>query len=230
MTQRTATSTLLPMPWLGAADPLLVGLVGRAGSGKTSAAAYLESAYDMQPYAWAEPIKDVLALLFADRGVDHALLEEPHLKEVPIPQFYGLTSRQLMRRQGDLGRAMHPDCWVDQGAHRLGLAAASRADWQPVHDRLCISDVRYPNEAQWIIDHGGVLIRLLREPASAAAITHSSEAHADDLAVHAEIDNYSNNLATLRGQLDYVMYSLGTSKRDRWWHCEAATVTRLETE
>jgi hypothetical protein len=200
------------MPWLQGADPLLVGIAGRAGSGKSTAADYLEAAYDFQPMAWAEPIKDLLEQLFLDRGIDHAHLHEPHLKTEPIAAMYGLSARQLMQRAGDWGRSIDADYWVHQLAHRMGMAAARPCDWHPIHDRIVIADVRYSNEAQWIVEAGGVIVRLHRDQAGPAG-THSSESQVDQLAVHVDLVNNGPTLTGLHALLDGVMDSIGAERR-----------------
>ncbi|MEY2688780.1 MAG: hypothetical protein RL375_2978 [Pseudomonadota bacterium] len=196
------------------ADPLLIGIAGRAGSGKTAAANYLEQQYDLQAAAFAEPLKDLLEQMFLDRGVDHAHLHEPGLKTTPIPQFYGLTARQLMQRIGDWGRSIDAEYWVDQLAHRLGMAAPAVADRFPIHDRIVISDVRYFNEAAWVAARGGVLIRLTRDSAGPAG-THSSESQIDRLLVHWDVRNNGPTLDHLHAEMDWLMSCLQVSRCER---------------
>lgn len=197
----------LPMPWMAGADLVLVGIAGRAGSGKSAAAEYLCRAYDFEPVAFAGAIKDLLADLLTSRGAEYAHLHEPALKTRPIAQMAGLSARQLMQSLGDWGRSLHPDWWVQQLAHHIGMAEAP-ALRTPVHDRIVVSDVRYDNEAHWIIDQGGVIIRLHRDQAGPAE-AHSSEQCVDGLPVHVDLVNNGPTLAGLHALLDGVMDSIG---------------------
>ena len=198
---------------LSRADPALIGLTGRAGAGKTAAGDYLHASYGFECIAFADAIKDQLAQLLADRGVDHAHLHEPYLKERPIPEFAGLTARQLMQTLGDWGRAQSPGFWVLQLMHRAGL----RRGGTPVHDRIVITDVRYPNEAAWLRLHGGVLLRLQRDGCSLAAeqAAHSSEAHVHSLDAHVDLLNNGPTLYGLHALLDGAMADLHLERRPR---------------
>lgn len=198
---------------LSTRDPVLIGLCGRAGSGKTAAAEHLRRAYDFEPVAFADALKDMLALLLADRGVDHAVLHEPALKGQPLAAMRGHSPRLLMQTLGDWGRDMHPDFWAHQLAHRLGMAHYSAAQWHPVHDRIAVADVRYPNEARWVQERGGVVVRLHRSgPRRAGA--HSSEASVDMVDANLEIHNEGPTLAGLHAALDAAMAELGVAPRE----------------
>lgn len=163
-------------------DPILIGLVGPAGSGKSTAADHLEDAHGFIQAAFADTLKDMLAALFLNCDVDYAHLHEPQLKPRPVPELHDLSARELMTSLGDWGRARHERFWIDQLAYRVGLHATSSA---PVHDRIVVSDVRYPNEAEWITRLGGRLVRITRladgvapvgeVPSAPASALHGSE-------------------------------------------------------
>lgn len=210
MTARASTARTrapAPLPNLSGFDPVVIGITGRAGAGKTTAAEYLRRRYDFECLAFADSLKDCLALLLADRGIDHAVLHEAALKATPLADMHNLTARRLMQTLGDWGREMDRNLWVHQLAHRAGMAGRGG----PIHDRICITDVRYPNEAEWLDAQGAALLRITRQ-AAGRQDTHSSEAWSDSLLAHASIPNDSS-LGALHTHLDQIMAMLDVPQR-----------------
>lgn len=205
-----------PIPQISGRDPMLIGLCGRAGTGKTEAAEYLVASHRFEQAAFADALKDLLALHFEALGIDYAHLHEQRLKNVPLPGLdfepgvEGVTARYLMQTLGDWGRAIDPDWWVHALAHRVGLQMEMGPARQPapVHDRIVISDVRYPNEADWLISRGGVLIRLHRDQAEPVR-EHSSESHIDALPAHIDLINAGPTLVGFHALLDGALASVG---------------------
>lgn len=146
--------------------PIVVGLCGLAGAGKSTAARLLVERYDFVRRPFAYPLKSMLAAL----GVPREVLDGPaELKELPRDDLCGLTTRHAMQMLGDWGReSMHPDFWVRQwqrGAH--------------LSPRYVADDVRYDNEAAAVRALGGIIIRVERTGAgSVTNPTHSSERNA----------------------------------------------------
>lgn len=166
-------------------DPILIGLTGAAGAGKDTVADRLCSAHGFERHAFAEPIRDMLTALLVSAGIDYGHLFARDLKELPVPHL-GVSSRQMMQRLGtEWGRALHPDLWVRHAAVTLGLHDLPHSS--PVHDRIVLTDVRFPNEAAWIEQLGGRVIRVLRDVPAVNA--HESEQHVDRIVPWARIDN-----------------------------------------
>lgn len=197
-------------------DPILIGLTGRAGAGKDTAADYLCDRYGFMRASFAQPLKTMLEALFEPMGIDHAHLYEPPMKNLPIPALGGLSARYAMQTLGtEWGRRlMGEDFWVSCLDAQLYLAGDHRV---PAHDRLVVTDVRFPNEARWIARCGGKLIRLQREQAGLAAwplAAHESEKRIDELRVDLEIHNHGPTLAGLHALLDGTMATLGIEERE----------------
>lgn len=187
-------------------DPAVVALTGVAGSGKDTAAAHLQAEHGFATLAFADPINDMLAVLLEAFGVDYAVLHERHLKEQPIPQIPGHPSaRHLKQALGDCLRAIHPDIWVLALACRAGVQDLPRS--APVHHRLCITDVRYPNEAALVAALGGTVIRLQREQA-APVRAHSSEEQAAHIEPAITIQNNGLTPHGLYAALDDAVATL----------------------
>lgn len=178
--------------------PLLIGLTGRAGAGKSTVAAYLQDQYACAEIAFADPIVNMIGSLLADANISGAWMTERALKEQPTP--LGFSYRELAQSLGtEWGRGLAPDFWLRVAAQRLYALHASG-------DNVVISDVRFPNEAAFIQAHGGVLVRVLRQDLPAVR-QHASEAHVDQLPITTELLNFGS-VATLHDQVDRFIDTL----------------------
>lgn len=188
-------------------EPLvLLGLCGLAGSGKSTAADYLVRRLGFAELAFADGLKkDVCEPLLENLGVDYAYLYEPHLKNAPLPGAPHLTARMLMQEFGDAGRRCSPRFWIDQLAGAAGLRLEQ---WAPVSDRIVVSDVRYPEEAAWLLGLGGTLLRLHRTTAEPVR-AHSSEAHALHLPASVDLHNEGPTLEGLHSLLRAQLAVMG---------------------
>ncbi|MCV9965070.1 hypothetical protein OIU34_24540 [Pararhizobium sp. BT-229] len=131
--------TAIILPFL----PKLILVHGLKESGKSTLADHLCSTYHYTRVKMAGPLKNMLRSLLRDGGVDEPLIEryvEGDLKEVPIPQMSGRTSRQLMQTLGDEWRRMQAvDFWIDIADGKLNQIFAEGG-------RVVIDDIRYVNE------------------------------------------------------------------------------------
>lgn len=147
----------------------LVGIAGRAGSGKSTAATYAAERFPFLRYSFAEPLKAAVKQLFMLTDED---VTNPALKEVRH-DFWGLSPRRIMQLFGTeaMREVFGENFWVDQAELRLAMKARSA-----VMSKACIiiDDVRYPNERDWVLKNGGYMIYLVRHNAPAVE-SHSSE-------------------------------------------------------
>lgn len=161
---------------------LLIGLTGAARSGKTTAAQHLAVLFGFIHYAFAHPLKAMLAQGF---NLSDAHLEGA-LKEQPLP-WLGKSPRELLQTLGtEWGRGMvHGDLWLLLAEQNLD----SLANCYPGGRGIVVSDVRFENEAAFIRERGGVVIHIQRPDAPSVA-THCSEAgiaiRDSDLVIHNE--------------------------------------------
>lgn len=195
-----------------APEPIVIGLTGRAGSGKDTAAAYLSATYGFTTAAFADALRTVATGLLLAGGIhDTTWLTDPSRKNVPIPGI-GFSARHILQTLGtEWGRRLMDDClWIRLLEQRLGLAAgAGRA----IAPRIVITDVRFPNEAKWLQLQRAPLIRLHRDSAPQVR-AHDSEAHIDDLPAAIDIHNHGHSLDGLHELLDGVMAELGIGRPD----------------
>ena len=153
-------------------DPYIIGLAGAAGAGKDTVADWLCDHHGFERAAFADSLKEMLEALLTGLGIDYAYLYERGLKEQPIPGL-NVSARHLMQTLGtEWGRnQLGSGFWLKTMELRLGLSTIPTT---PVHDRIVITDVRFPDEAQWIRAFGGVIVRVQRDGAQAIPLAHHS--------------------------------------------------------
>jgi len=179
---------------------MLIGILGRIGSGKGTVADELVDTYGFRKDSFAASLKDITATLF---NWDRAMLEgdtpesraarevvdEFWAEKLNIPNFTPRLALQLLGT--DVFRNnFHQDIWV------LSVMARYKDN-----DNVVISDARFPNEVQIIRDLGGRIIQVDRgeEPEwwSTARIaangnTHAIEAMDKHHGIHASEWAWSN--------------------------------------
>ena len=162
---------------------MIIGISGKAGSGKDTAAKMLEVLYanpdisyedfankryknfaDIQIVHFADSLKETTQVLFRIGEWETNTQEG---KKTTI-NWIGKTVRELLQGIGQgLRDAIDPNLWVK-------ILFANTEDWS----NYIIADVRYPNEIYAIKKRNGVLIRIDRKGAGAG--NHSSETALDD--------------------------------------------------
>lgn len=166
-------------------QPKLVGLIGRKGSGKDTAAEALE-AHGFQNVKFAGALKAMLRTLLAYQGADEDTIRrmiDGDLKEVETSLLGGKTPRFAMQTLGtEWGRDLiDPDFWLN-----TAMAKAAMGD-------TVITDVRFPNEVKAVADAGGSVIRILVKGKTVfdggVGEGHASETLMDELPADAEVVN-----------------------------------------
>ena len=147
---------------------IIIGLAGRAGSGKTTAAKHLVDELGFTRLSFADPIRNMVGDFLMDMGygadyVDSLLTIEKNQVLAPI----GRSSRQLMQSIGtEWGRdCVDNDVWVTLARRRVRTIDA---------DLIVFDDVRFENEASMVRSLGGIIIHIDRGDLVADA--HRSEA------------------------------------------------------
>lgn len=150
---------------------MLLGLGGKAGSGKTTVTNYLTTrGFRVQKFA--DPLKSMLSDLLISQGVepgDTSMFTEGALKEVPTDLLGGKSPRHAMQTLGtEWGRGqLSEDFWVEAALRNLGPG-----------DRV-FDDVRFPNEAIAIRNRGGIVVNVFRPDAPQVGRHPSENALAD---------------------------------------------------
>ena len=134
----------------------IIGLLGRAGSGKTSIAKYLQ-AKGFRIISFADPIKELAREYFGLTAEEVYETKPPHARAI----LQGIGS--LIRQEID------ENYFIQEAANKIRYA-----DLQA--QLFCIDDVRLMAEAQFIKDLGGIVVKI-ECPDSPCALTEQAQAH-----------------------------------------------------
>jgi hypothetical protein len=153
-------------------SPILIGISGKKRRGKdTVCDILLKLVPGAMRMAFADPLKDEVA---AACGVSREFLEQYKANFRQILQGWGTEFRRELYSQ---------TYWIDQTELRLEAAKAAKV---PL---VIITDVRFPNEWEFIIAHGGHTIRVFRDSLAADTDTHPSETALDSHTFDWWVDN-----------------------------------------
>lgn len=166
----------------------LIGITGRAGTGKDTTADFLVETHGFVKIAFADPLRDGVKAMF---GLSDEDLNNRAKKEAQI-DWLGCSPRYAMQTLGtDWGREMiHPNLWLNITRRRVDRIMAM-SPCQNING-IVISDVRFENEADWIRSMGGRILHISRKQAGleGGAASHISEqAIPIHLGDHAIINN-----------------------------------------
>jgi hypothetical protein len=174
----------------------LIGLCGLAGAGKNTVAELLTDSdrCSFHQLAFADPIYECIAVI---TGVSVAGLQNRDTKEAVIP-WLGKSPRQMLQTLGtEWGReTVNPQIWIR-------IAIERSVPHLAVGRGVVITDVRFDNEAQAVIDAGGEVWKVIRpewQCLDAGTAMHQSEAGVSEQWIARTIVN-SGSLDDLRRQL-----------------------------
>ena len=157
---------------------IIISLVGYSKSGKDEVAKIIQELhpqYSIQKFA--AKLKEVASVLL---GVPKQLFEEQWYKDMCLGvKWDHMTVRQFLQRLG-------PDC-IRFGLHQDTWVNALFSDYKQ-GDSWLISDTRFINEAQYVKDAGGLIIRVNR-PGITPANDHYSEVELDSWKYDYVIEN-----------------------------------------
>jgi hypothetical protein len=147
---------------------MLIGVAGKKRAGKDTAAKFLVQDHGFKAMAFAHPLKDAAKIIFG-WGDEHVYGE---LKEVDDP-FWGFSPRWALQHMGTeaMRKNIDDQIWV-KATMRKALPMIEKGE------NVVITDVRFPNEAQAILDAGGQLWRVERPGLETS--DHASETSLDD--------------------------------------------------
>jgi len=153
---------------------MIIGLTGKARSGKDTVASHLQEAYKFHHYWFSKPMKDACRSMFG-WGDEHLYGE---LKE-EVDQRYGISPRVALQTLGtEWGRnTINSDLWI--------LRAQKEMEQ---HENIVISDCRFDDEAEAVISSGGIVIEIVRQGINQVA-AHSSESGISSSLINYQIEN-----------------------------------------
>ena len=198
----------------------LIGVNGFKRSGKDTVADYLVNNMEMHRYAFADPIRAAASGMF---GLPLCRFEGDHrLREQPDP-YWGISPRRMLQLLGTEGgrKVFGDDLWIRRVQYEWEGMKREEKDRKgtgyATQGGMVVSDVRFVNEAEWIISEGGMILRVVR-PGTEPEVTgwkkilprrwqelfiHESERKLPDRLVTLTIDN-SHALGYLWDQIEYA--------------------------
>ena len=168
----------------------IIGITGKAGSGKDTFAAFLIEALSNSGKRvftdqLAAPIKMAVAGIL---DVDVSTIEERAFKEASLLDNYELDTspRKMLQTLGtEWGRGIDEEIWLKLLMPRLEEYEENGADY------CIITDVRFSNEQEWFENMGGSLIHIHRPLAQEVA------GHISESGLGQDSDYYVSNTAGL---------------------------------
>ena len=122
---------------------MIIGLAGKAGSGKSSVANYLCKRYDATKIAFADPLKKMAQAIwdFSDEQV----YGPASVKETIDPRW-GITPRWALQKLGTEACRVHlgADVWIQALLRRVN----DYAKWEQKERLWVVEDVRFENEVR----------------------------------------------------------------------------------
>lgn len=183
-------------------EQVIIGLAGRARSGKDTVARRMASKHGYWQYSFAQPLRDGLKAMFGVKDSDFG----DGRKEQPLTDNPTRHSpRYLLQTLGtEWGRHLvGADIWLE--------VARQRTANRPL---VVISDVRFGNEAAWIKQQGGIVVWIDRHHESLPGV----RAHVSETGLFEQDADYSikndSTISNLYREVDELMTFIGRGVGD----------------
>ena len=159
---------------------MIIGLSGFRGSGKDTVAAYLVKEHEFERRAFADPLKRSVAALFNIPFSDIDKMKNDPKCDVSLNPLVAMTFREFLQRYGTEAHrdVFGEDFWLEYTLPANGHYSGNL---------ICITDLRFSNEAERIKQLGGRIWFINRITNRSVVDPHSSEII--DFGVDYTIDN-----------------------------------------
>lgn len=146
---------------------MIVGITGRARSGKDTAGDYIQSRYGIPKMSLAGPLKKAVTHMF---GITQEMAEGSNYDRQQIVEPWGISVREMLQKLGTEGarRVFGDDFWT----MRADIELSQKPGYYS--KGFVMTDIRSDNEAQWVATKGGVVIKVERD-LEGICNRHSSE-------------------------------------------------------
>jgi len=172
---------------------MIIGLVGKIGSGKSTITNLLAKKYDFTKYAFADPIKRIGEVFGFDKKTIYGSQEEKLL----VDPVWNISTRVFLQRFGsDLCRNQFPKVFPEMKLNEsVWIRLADRKLQENSNKNFVFSDVRFPDEADFVKRKGGVLIKVTRTVNDVSPLfstsNHVSETSVQKINTNFQIENNS---------------------------------------
>lgn len=176
---------------------LIIGVNGIAGVGKDTISEMVKLALEQDHsltvgiFAFAGNLKKAASIIF---GVPLSHFYDRNVKEIPI-DYWEMSPRQMAQQLGTEAcrNGIRDDIWIkslDASITNSGL------------DIAFVVDVRFDNEAEYIINRGGIVVQLIRNDSEKIKDSnHQSESGINPEYISREIYNITGNTFIAAGEL-----------------------------
>lgn len=172
---------------------MLIGFIGKMGSGKSTACDYLVENYGYRKINFKDALDDELVELFPNViSAVSGLSPEEAVKTKPTSP----VMRELKQKFGtEVRRNQDPDYWVKKWIETYT---------KTFNTNVCVDDVRFLNEIDAIKKLGGVIVRIIRSDITDTS-NHPSETALDDYEPDFSIVAEKGDLTMLNMSLDNIV-------------------------
>lgn len=158
-------------------NSILIGLHGKARTGKDTLANYLIKKHNLLRYGPSVRVKDTTAVMF---DFPRWYLDDDTMKEM-YDDFWGMTYREMAQKVGKESSrdVFGDDIWMRHVEQlMLTLKKGKDANISGAHNGIILADIRYANEAVWVKNHGGTVFFIVRDnaPKISGVEGHAGEA------------------------------------------------------
>jgi len=170
-------------------DKTLIGLAGKARSGKDTVGKYLRDSYPASLYAFADPIKKACSEMF---GLPlWRFYDNDTISREEVDPFWDMSPRMMTQLVGtNCGRCeIRQDIWLKRAEMEL-----KEGSTYPI---FVVTDVRFENEMDWICDQGGVVWYVDRDEENVTNKMDNGSHISEHSLNHGKIDEIINNNGTL---------------------------------
>lgn len=171
----------------------IIGFMGKAGAGKTTAAQAIERfVINSVIKSFSTPLKNAVKglFLFSDEQVFGS-----YEHKVAIDPRWGVSPREVLQKVGT-------ECLRDMICKGFHVKRMEEEIESLTEETIIIDDVRFLDEAQMILDRGGILISIRRPPEIEG--DHASERPPYALATHEVVNN--NSLTFFKAEVATTLY------------------------
>jgi hypothetical protein len=139
----------------------LIGIKGLIGSGKSTVAKILVDKYNMVEYSIAGPLKEFAKSI----GFKHHQVYGSQEQKLELNKDWGISGRRFMQKFGtDIVREGIPNVIPEMKLNNKTLWIRSfEINVLNNNENIVVPDVRFKDEADTIVEHGGYIIEIVDE-------------------------------------------------------------------
>lgn len=191
--------------------PLLIGLIGKKGVGKSTASMHIKKTYGAKIYSLSTPIKKIAEIF----GFSvNSIYGNQEAKEQIT--YNGVSGREFLQKIGtEFGREIfpklfpnfklddHKNIWI-QLLHNEYMHEKSYALWVNLPFIYVVDDIRFQDEANYIKKNKGFLLKITKDTDNTSNDKHKSETEQDTIIPDYSIPN-NGTIDEFKDKIDKII-------------------------